>query len=376
MACSCRTAPLRSFLSGLAQVHRLDASSSQPLLRSWSRASLAPSQYLEATALRHLRNFHATTGTAQEATGAVASQSAEPPTNHAHPPPLASSAVSDGIIESTSAQKPKKKKKQRWRDKDESELAKLKGEQAKMKERGAKNREKKMAKKMKDKAAGSDGFNTITEKKGVRTIRRKDGITISTRSYDNSKKDRSQTSPAGSSASADDIDISLGDEAGLSKGRREKLPDWRIQKESLRQKFPEGWRPRKRLSPDALAGIRALNAEYPEIYTTAALSAKFEVDPEAIRRILKSKWRPSAEEEEKRLERWQKRGMQIWETKAALGIKPPKQWRQEGITRDPSWHAWRRKVAEREKEWEDEEKRVYREKRAASLQSRVAGKVL
>jgi hypothetical protein len=174
----------------------------------------------------------------------------------------------------------------------------------------------------------------------------------------------------------EDVATSPAEEGGPSKAQQEKLPDWRIQKEALKQKFPDGWRPRKRLSPDALAGIRALNAQYPDIYTTAALSAKFEVDPEAIRRILKSKWQPSEEEETKRLQRWQKRGAQIWETKAALGIKPPKQWRQEGITRDPSWHAWRRKVAEREREWEDEEKRVYREKRAASLQSRVAGKVL
>lgn len=149
-------------------------------------------------------------------------------------------------------------------------------------------------------------------------------------------------------------------------------PKWLIQKEALKEKFPEGWKPRKRLSPDALAGIRALNAQFPEVYTTVALSQKFEVSPEAIRRILKSKWAPSVKEEEDRNSRWHRRGAQIWEQKAALGIKPPQKWRREGITRDPSYHAWRKEAAKRNKEWEKEQDRQY----SASLQSRFSGKVL
>ncbi|KAK0387970.1 hypothetical protein NLU13_4214 [Sarocladium strictum] len=375
MACSCRTAPLRSFLSGLAQVHRLD-SPSQPLLRRWSRAPLPRIRYAEATALRQLRSFHVTTRAAQESTVA-ASDSHDKASSSPRESTTSDSALSEGVVESTSVQEPKKKK-QRWRRMDESEVAKLKEEQAKGKKQGAKNRKKKEMKKAKNpkkKAAAGDRTDTITEKKGVQMIRRKDGITISTRSTDKAKKTKSSAEAPESSPLTEKLASLPEGEAG-QKPTQEKLPSWRIQKEALKEKFPEGWRPRKRLSPDALAGIRALNAQYPDIYTTAALSAKFEVDPEAIRRILKSKWKPSEEEQEKRLERWQKRGSAIWETKAALGIKPPKQWRQEGITRDPSWHAWRRKMVEREKEWEDEEKRAYREQRAASLQSRVAGKVL
>ncbi|KAI1802564.1 hypothetical protein F4811DRAFT_563110 [Daldinia bambusicola] len=113
---------------------------------------------------------------------------------------------------------------------------------------------------------------------------------------------------------------------------------WQIQKEALKEKFPEGWAPRKRLSPDALDGIRALHAQFPEEYTTPVLARKFKVSPEAIRRILRTKWTPDADEEAERQERWFKRGMNIWTKMAALGTKPPVKWRREGIVRDPYWN--------------------------------------
>lgn len=109
---------------------------------------------------------------------------------------------------------------------------------------------------------------------------------------------------------------------------------WQLQKDALKEKFPEGWNPRKKLSPDALDGIRALHTQYPQIYTTAALANQFQVSPEAMRRILKSKWTPNAEEEEKRQERWFNRGKNIWSQMAELGTKPPKRWREAGVARD------------------------------------------
>lgn len=141
---------------------------------------------------------------------------------------------------------------------------------------------------------------------------------------------------------------------------RKNQEQWQLQKAALKEKFPEGWQPRKRLSPDALAGIRALNAQFPEIYTTEALADKFQMSSEAIRRILKSHWRPSSLEEEDRQQRWFRRGKQVWEQKAALGIKPPQRWRVEGIARDPGYHEWSKKVSQREREWEEEENRKYR----------------
>jgi len=113
---------------------------------------------------------------------------------------------------------------------------------------------------------------------------------------------------------------------------------WQVHKEAMKKKFPDGWKPPKRLSPDALAGIRALHAQMPEVYTTAALAQSFEVSPEAIRRILKSKWSPNSEEESDRAERWFERGKKIYTAKAAAGEKPPKVWRELGIGNGrPEW---------------------------------------
>jgi hypothetical protein len=106
---------------------------------------------------------------------------------------------------------------------------------------------------------------------------------------------------------------------------------WQIDKQALKEKFPEGWNPRRRLSPDALAGIRALHAQMPQEFTTSALAARFEVSPEAIRRILRSKWSPNSDEETDRERRWFNRGKQIYEKHAESGQKPPKRWRELGI---------------------------------------------
>ncbi|KLU89685.1 hypothetical protein MAPG_08655 [Magnaporthiopsis poae ATCC 64411] len=111
-----------------------------------------------------------------------------------------------------------------------------------------------------------------------------------------------------------------------------KAEPWQIQKEALKKKFgDEGWNPRKRLSPDAISGIRALHAEFPATFTTEWLANKFKVSPEMIRRILKSKWRPTPEEEEDRERRWFNRGKKIWERNAELGMRVPRSWRNVGV---------------------------------------------
>ncbi|KAF2096395.1 hypothetical protein NA57DRAFT_21314, partial [Rhizodiscina lignyota] len=110
-----------------------------------------------------------------------------------------------------------------------------------------------------------------------------------------------------------------------------KKETWQVQKAALNSKFPTGWSPRKRLSPDAMDGIRALHAQDPVSFSTAVLAEHFKVSPEAVRRILKSKWRPTeAEQEDKRL-RWDRRGERIWTQLAELGTRPPKKWRQMGV---------------------------------------------
>ena len=109
----------------------------------------------------------------------------------------------------------------------------------------------------------------------------------------------------------------------LSENRGKRKPEnWQVQKAALKEKFAGGWNPPKKLSPDALDGIRHLHAKAPEQFTTAVLAEEFEVSPEAIRRILKSKWRPSEDEMESRRKRWENRHDRIWSRMAELGLRP------------------------------------------------------
>jgi hypothetical protein len=105
-------------------------------------------------------------------------------------------------------------------------------------------------------------------------------------------------------------------------GRKKKPESWQVQKAALKEKFADGWNPPKKLSPDALDGVRHLHAKAPEQFTTAVLADEFEVSPEAIRRILKSKWRPSEDEMESRRKRWENRHDRIWSRMAELGLRP------------------------------------------------------
>ncbi|KAJ5729448.1 mitochondrion organization and biogenesis protein [Penicillium malachiteum] len=104
--------------------------------------------------------------------------------------------------------------------------------------------------------------------------------------------------------------------------KTKKFEHWQIQKDALDKKFPDGWNPQKKLSPDAMDGIRQLHASAPEKFTTAVLSKEFKVSPESIRRILKSKWKPSGDEMESRRKRWEKRHERIWSHMAELGLRP------------------------------------------------------
>ncbi|KAE8393597.1 Required for respiratory growth protein 9, mitochondrial [Aspergillus alliaceus] len=103
---------------------------------------------------------------------------------------------------------------------------------------------------------------------------------------------------------------------------KKKKEHWQIQKEALKKKFEGGWNPSKKLSPDAIEGIRHLHAAAPDRFTTPVLAEQFQISPEAIRRILKSKWRPSEHEMEDRRKRWEKRHDRIWSHLAELGLRP------------------------------------------------------
>ena len=112
------------------------------------------------------------------------------------------------------------------------------------------------------------------------------------------------------------------------------LVPWQAQKAAIAAKYPTGYAPSKRLSPDAITGIRALHAQLPAEYHTRKLAEEFQVSPEAISRILRTKWTPSAEEEADRARRWLKRGESVWERYATMGVKVPKRWRELGVGKE------------------------------------------
>lgn len=112
-------------------------------------------------------------------------------------------------------------------------------------------------------------------------------------------------------------------DAAKQKPKKKRKPeDWQVQKKVLKEKFSGGWNPPKKLSPDALDGMRHLHATAPDQFTTPVLAEQFKVSPESVRRILKSRWQPSEDEMESRRKRWEKRHDRIWSRMAELGLRP------------------------------------------------------
>lgn len=73
------------------------------------------------------------------------------------------------------------------------------------------------------------------------------------------------------------------------------------------------WSPRKKISPDAMVGLKTLHVQDPDQFTIPKLSGLFKLSPDAVRRILKSKWQPNEEEAKRRDERWKRRGREVVE---------------------------------------------------------------
>ncbi|KAM0515977.1 hypothetical protein ACHAPE_005598 [Trichoderma viride] len=306
MSCSCRIAAWRTFARGLAQIHRPEASSAAQFQWPAHRRVTAFGQSRGFQASRFHRQDEGATAVVVERIEEVESQSQGTGT----------------VVEDARA-------------------ATLRGDAETNKKPVERTRVKKDRHRDRRAVASNNAESPISEKDESH-----DTTSIA-------RRERKAGSTPTDSPIADSADAS-------PTSRRKNQEPWQLQKAALKEKFPEGWQPRKRLSPDALAGIRALNAQFPEIYTTEALADKFQVSSEAIRRIIKSHWRPSSMEEEDRQQRWFRRGKQVWEQKAALGIKPPQRWRVEGVARDPGYHEWSKKVSQREREWEEEETRKYR----------------
>lgn len=96
---------------------------------------------------------------------------------------------------------------------------------------------------------------------------------------------------------------------GVGKTTRKK-PEWLIQKLALKSKF-ENWNPTKKLSRDEMDNVRLLKEKMPYLNNTD-IGNHFKISPEAVRRILRSRFTPKTERERQGLEnRWMRRGERI-----------------------------------------------------------------
>lgn len=107
----------------------------------------------------------------------------------------------------------------------------------------------------------------------------------------------------------DSIPVDLSEDDDVVNGSRPNTPprhlrrpptsptpnEWKNHRDTLKRSFPEGWSPPRKLSREAMDGLRELHKIDPEKFSTPILADRFRISPEAVRRILKSKWEPSSE---------------------------------------------------------------------------------
>ncbi|THV04686.1 hypothetical protein K435DRAFT_774252 [Dendrothele bispora CBS 962.96] len=67
----------------------------------------------------------------------------------------------------------------------------------------------------------------------------------------------------------------------------------------MQKEFPQGWNPPRKISREAMEGLRQLYHLDKEKFSTPVLAERFKISPEAVRRILKSKWVQPRERREK-----------------------------------------------------------------------------
>ncbi|EJU02395.1 hypothetical protein DACRYDRAFT_37280, partial [Dacryopinax primogenitus] len=70
---------------------------------------------------------------------------------------------------------------------------------------------------------------------------------------------------------------------------------WTEHRASLKERFPEGWNPPRKISREAMNALRLFHQQDPEQFSVPMLAAKFLISPEAVRRILRSRWQPTGE---------------------------------------------------------------------------------
>ncbi|EJS42092.1 YNL213C [Saccharomyces arboricola H-6] len=100
---------------------------------------------------------------------------------------------------------------------------------------------------------------------------------------------------------------------GKVRDNTKELPEWKKQKMAVRKKLQgQRWNPSKRISQEQMEALRLLKFNFPE-QTASDLADRFKISPEAVRRILKSNWKRTDDENKNTRERWKRRGERIKE---------------------------------------------------------------
>ena len=97
--------------------------------------------------------------------------------------------------------------------------------------------------------------------------------------------------------------------------RQKNAPEWEKRELSLRKRYGD-WNPTRKLSRLQMNDIRDLAARAPEL-KTVQIADFFKINPESIRRILKSNWKPSEQELARQEARAEKRKQESLQRKLA-----------------------------------------------------------
>ncbi|KZO94179.1 hypothetical protein CALVIDRAFT_484619, partial [Calocera viscosa TUFC12733] len=72
---------------------------------------------------------------------------------------------------------------------------------------------------------------------------------------------------------------------------------WVAHKARMRELYPSGWSPPRKISREAMNVLRVFHQEDPEQFGVQDLAERFQISTEAVRRILRSRWQPGPKRE-------------------------------------------------------------------------------
>jgi len=127
-------------------------------------------------------------------------------------------------------------------------------------------------------------------------------------------RQRRASGPLTQSIFDDDSPVDLSEDSNAVNGVRNstKIPYYRqkppkdptpeafkTHRKVMQENFPQGWNPPRKVSREAMEGLRQLYHLDKNTFTTPVLAERFKISPEAVRRILKSNWEQPKEKRAK-----------------------------------------------------------------------------